>query len=93
MLPIVSNSDTERGVCCRGCAGKITGLLRDLPIQISRDGRLRPALANTALVLFSLVVSGLFAFAVGEAFFRIKFGGAVNQAANTSLYEFDQQRG
>lgn len=62
-------------------------------MQDSRGVRWRLTLANAALVLVSLVVSGLLISAVGEAFFRIKFGGAVDETAETSLYEFDQQRG
>lgn len=62
-------------------------------MQDSPGPRLRLAMANAVLVLASLVVSGLLVFVAGEAFFRIKFGGPVDQTAGTSLFEFDQQRG
>ena len=64
-----------------------------MSMQDSRGPRLRLAMANAILVLASLVVSGLLIFVVGEAYFRIKFGSAVDETADTSLYEFDQQRG
>ncbi len=58
----------------------------------SRGARVRLGLANTALVLVSLVVTGLLIFVAGEAYFRIKFGDAID-AAETSWYEFDERRG
>ena len=55
--------------------------------------RVRHSLANTALVFASLGITCLLVFAAGEAYFRIKYKGAVGAAAETSLYEFDRQRG
>lgn len=61
--------------------------------HVARGGGLRLALANTALVLIVLIVAGLLIFVVGEVFFRIKFGGAIDQTAAANPYEFDEQRG